>query len=139
VGSEDLSGEGLSLGLVKSEFSIWLLVSIFILIGLTLESVVLKDGSHEEIITISTEVSWDNSLVFLLSEQSLLEWVEVISSKLDHFSVMVVMMVVESLTSSKTKDSEKNGVFHYKINFNYNSLMETSLYMLDYDQVNEIK
>ena len=61
MGLEDLGSSGSGDSLVHLEVSIWRTVLV-----LTLESVGLAHGSHEEVIIITGEVSWDNSVVALL-------------------------------------------------------------------------
>ena len=68
VGGENLLGGGEGRGLVHPELSTWLTTSletVGVLNNLSslLESVLLDHGSHEDIIGISGESGWGNSLV----------------------------------------------------------------------------
>merc|ERR1712100_122049 len=69
VGGEDLLSESSSGGFSESENTGWL--SIF---PGTFLGIVLDDGSHEDIIRISGESSWGNSLISSSSEHTRLSW-----------------------------------------------------------------
>ena len=61
MGLEDLGGGGSGGGLVHDEVTVWRTILV-----LTLKSVGLAHGSHEDVIIITGEVRWDNSVVTLL-------------------------------------------------------------------------
>merc|ERR1719321_2571927 len=101
------------LNLIEDEFTRWLSIILFgfFISGFLLESVVLEDGSHEDIVTVTFEVSWEDSLISATSEHALLEWVVNITGGLNQIVFVMGVVVVESLTGSKTEESNKSCEF----------------------------
>jgi len=61
MGLEDLGGSGSGDGFVHHEVTVWRSVLV-----LSLKSIGLDHGSHEDIVTISGEIGWDDSVVTFL-------------------------------------------------------------------------
>ena len=83
VGSEDLLSGGSGTSLVEPELARGLAVLTIGIAGLLLDGVVGDHGSHEDIIIVGGESSWDHSSVGLGTESSGIIWDEEVSTELD--------------------------------------------------------
>ena len=84
VGGEDLLSGGVGTSLGHPELASWGTTGIGLgLWGLGFDGVVGDHGSHEDIIIVRGESSWDHSLVGLGTEGSGIIWDEEVSTELD--------------------------------------------------------